>query len=46
MLLVSRKPTLIVDSIKVRVVSRLLDVTVELQNDKRSLAVLKVSEVS
>uniref|UniRef100_A0A2M4CVW7 Putative vacuolar protein n=1 Tax=Anopheles darlingi TaxID=43151 RepID=A0A2M4CVW7_ANODA len=43
---VSRKRLSIVDSIKVRVVSRLLDVTVELQNDKRSLAVLKFKNLT
>ncbi|XP_050092629.1 intermembrane lipid transfer protein Vps13 isoform X2 [Anopheles aquasalis] len=34
------------DSVKVRVVSRLLDVTVELQNGKRSLAVLKFKNLT
>uniref|UniRef100_A0A182FL84 Vacuolar protein sorting-associated protein 13 n=1 Tax=Anopheles albimanus TaxID=7167 RepID=A0A182FL84_ANOAL len=34
------------DSIKLRVVSKLLDVTVELQNDERSLAVLKFKNLT
>ncbi|XP_055538544.1 intermembrane lipid transfer protein Vps13 isoform X2 [Wyeomyia smithii] len=36
----------IVDSIKVRVVAKLEDVTVELQNDKRSIAVLEVQNLT
>nr|XP_040227109.2 intermembrane lipid transfer protein Vps13 isoform X1 [Anopheles coluzzii] len=43
---VSRKRQSIVDSIKVRVMAKLEDVTVELQNDKRSLAVLEVKNLT
>lgn len=38
----NRKRLSIVDSIKIRVEAKLEDVTVELQNDKRSIAVLEV----
>lgn len=38
----NRKRLSIVDSIKIRVKAKLEDVTVELQNDKRSIAVLEV----
>ncbi|XP_053672745.1 intermembrane lipid transfer protein Vps13 [Anopheles nili] len=42
----SRKRQSIVDSIKIRVIAKLEDVTVELQNDKRSLAVLEVKNLT
>uniref|UniRef100_A0AAG5D0Y8 Vacuolar protein sorting-associated protein 13 n=1 Tax=Anopheles atroparvus TaxID=41427 RepID=A0AAG5D0Y8_ANOAO len=43
---VTRKRQSIVDSIKIRVIATLEDVTVELQNDKRSLAVLEVKNLT
>ncbi|XP_065079310.1 intermembrane lipid transfer protein Vps13 isoform X3 [Ochlerotatus camptorhynchus] len=42
----NRKRLSIVDSIKIRVVAKLEDVTVELQNDKRSIAVLEVQNLT
>ncbi|EAT37516.1 AAEL010508-PA [Aedes aegypti] len=42
----NRKRLSIVDSIKIRVEAKLEDVTVELQNDKRSIAVLEVQNLT
>ncbi|XP_039442815.1 intermembrane lipid transfer protein Vps13 isoform X7 [Culex pipiens pallens] len=42
----NRKRPSIVDSIKIRVVAKLEDVTVELQNDKRSIAVMEVQNLT
>ncbi|XP_029725509.1 intermembrane lipid transfer protein Vps13 isoform X2 [Aedes albopictus] len=42
----NRKRLSIVDSIKIRVKAKLEDVTVELQNDKRSIAVLEVQNLT